>query len=157
MNRQVSYIVYASLWLLLAAVISWFIEMLPASQKHTAGPAFADINPKESLKVLSTTAAKGKTVFMQKCASCHNLYKKILGPGLAGFTQKEPWTIRQNVYDWIRNPPAFMERNEYARKLKEEYVTPMQAFPDLTNEEIDAICIYVEEMPFSPAPVIAKK
>lgn len=49
-----------------------------------------------------------------------------------------------------------MQKNAYTRKLKEEYVTPMQAFPDLTNEEIDAICNYVEEMPPAPATVIAE-
>ncbi|MEQ1677439.1 MAG: cytochrome C, partial [Chitinophagaceae bacterium] len=65
-------------------------------------------------------------------------------PGLLGFTERGPWTNRKNVYEWIRNPAAFMSKNEYTKQLKEMYNgTMMTAFPDMTNDEIDAICDYI--------------
>lgn len=82
---------------------------------------------------------------MSNCASCHRLHVKMTRPSLIGFTEREPWTNRQNVYDWIRNPAAFMQKNEYARSLKEVYGSMMTAFPHLTNQEIDAICDYLSE------------
>ena len=81
---------------------------------------------------------------MSKCASCHNIFKDMTGPGLLGFEEREPWTDRKNVYDWIRNPAAFIVKNEYARKLKESLGgTMMTAFPNLTDGEIDGICDYI--------------
>ena len=83
-------------------------------------------------------------MFQAKCASCHAINKEIIGPPLAGFIEKYPWTERQNVYEWIKNPAAFMQKNSYAMDLKEVYGgRMMQAFPDISNEEIDAICEYL--------------
>ncbi len=54
--------------------------------------------------------------------------------------------IEKNVYEWIRNPSAFIVKNEYARNLKKNYGLMMTGFPELTNEEIDAICNYIDEV-----------
>lgn len=82
---------------------------------------------------------------MGKCASCHNIYKATTGPALLDFTERGPWSDRKNVYAWISNPAAFMKKNEYAANLKVQYGGQlMTAFPDLTHEEIDAICEYIE-------------
>lgn len=54
--------------------------------------------------------------------------------------------MRQNVYDWIRNPAAFMEKDGYTKALYKEYGSMMTGFPEMTNEEIDAICGYLNEV-----------
>ena len=119
--------------------------MLPALQQENTKDNILIII-KEQKQVLTKSAAGGKILFMAKCASCHNLFKNATGPGLFGFEERSSWNFRQNVYDWIRNPSAFMAKNEYAGKLKEIYDgTMMTAFPDLTNEEIDAICDYINQ------------
>jgi hypothetical protein len=38
-----------------------------------------------------------------------------------------------------------MKKNEYIRELKNIYGSMMTAFPNLTNDEIDAICDYVNQ------------
>ncbi|HKO80689.1 MAG TPA: c-type cytochrome [Chitinophagaceae bacterium] len=38
-----------------------------------------------------------------------------------------------------------MEKDSYARSLKEKFGSMMTAFPDLSNEEIDAIAAYIME------------
>ncbi len=52
-------------------------------------------------------------------------------------------TTERNLYEWIRNPSAFMEKDSYARSLKEKFGSLMTAFPDLSDEEIDAIAAYI--------------
>jgi len=82
---------------------------------------------------------------MSKCAACHAIFKDMTGPSIIGFLERGPWTDRQNVYEWIRNPTAFMEKNEYAKDLKKRFNAMMTGFPDLTNEEIDSICDFIKE------------
>jgi len=45
----------------------------------------------------------GKKLFKQNCASCHKLDKKLVGPALAGVSQRrsETWLIQ-----WIRDNAA---------------------------------------------------
>lgn len=98
--------------------------------------------------VYAQDAIDGKQLFQQNCQTCHALDKKLTGPALRGFTSKGPWTDRQNIYDWIHNPAAFIAKDDYARALKDEYDgLVMQAFPQLSNEQIDAIVDYVVAAP----------
>ena len=69
----------------------------------------------------------------------------MTGPGIMGFLDRGPWIDRNNVYEWIRNPFAFMEKNEYTRELKKNFDSMMTGFPELTNEEIDSICDFIKE------------
>ncbi|MGI8598011.1 MAG: c-type cytochrome [Chitinophagaceae bacterium] len=97
--------------------------------------------------VYAQDAIDGKQLFQQNCQTCHALDKKLTGPALRGFTSKGPWTDRQNIYDWIHNPAAFIAKDDYTRALKDEYGVVMQAFPQLSNEQIDAIVDYVVAAP----------
>jgi len=95
---------------------------------------------------------------MSKCASCHNLFKDGTGPGLLGFEERGPWVERKNLYEWIKNPAAFIAKNEYAKQLKKVYSgMVMPAFPDITNEEIDAICEYINHLAKSASLPIAER
>lgn len=147
MGKQISYIIKAFLGLFTIGIIILFFQTLPLTGNKNAFPKQpTDYFPVSQKTEFSESALKGKALFMSKCASCHAIFKGMTGPSLAGLTQREPWTNRQNVYDWVRNPPAFIERNEYARNLKELFGgTMMTAFPGLTDEEIDAICNYLNE------------
>lgn len=95
----------------------------------------------------SLNAQDGKTLFQQNCQACHGLDKNLTGPALRNFTARGPWGDRQNVYDWIHNPAGFMAKDKYTQDLKAQYGVIMQAFPDLSNEAIDAIVEYLETAP----------
>ena len=93
---------------------------------------------------MSPEVLKGKNLFMSKCASCHTLFKNMTGPGLAGVIERGPWTDRKELYKWIRNPEKYMQTNTYTAELKRQFGTVMQAFPNLTDEEIDLIVEYIK-------------
>jgi mono/diheme cytochrome c family protein len=92
-------------------------------------------------------AAEGKQLFQQNCQTCHALDKNLTGPALRGFTERGPWADKQNIYDWIHNPAAFMAKDKYTQDLKAQYGAIMQAFPQLTNPQIDAIVEYITTAP----------
>lgn len=96
---------------------------------------------------LSDSAMMGGKIFRSKCASCHAIYKEVGGPALVGFEQRGSWKDRRKLYEWIRNPSEYMERDEYTRKLKGKYNQMMVAFPDLTNEDIDRVAMYINAHP----------
>lgn len=145
MNSQVNYIIYAVLILFAVGSVSLAIQKIPfASTVEKSEEAFCGTVTRYS-HAFSETAEKGKVIFMSHCAACHNLYKDQTGPSLLGLENRGPWSDRKNLYEWIRNPGAFMKKNGYARSLKERFGSMMTAFPHLSDEEIDAIAAYIIE------------
>jgi mono/diheme cytochrome c family protein len=144
-NSQVNYIIYAALILFAVGSMSLAIQKIPfASTDEKSEEVFSGTKARYS-HTFSEVAEIGKIIFMSHCAACHNLYKDGTGPSLLGFENRGPWSERKNLYEWIRNPGAFMEKNSYARSLKEKFGSMMTAFPDLSDEEIDAIATYIME------------
>jgi cytochrome c551/c552 len=95
------------------------------------------------LSIINVSAQDGKELFTSKCASCHNVFQKITGPALGGFESRGPWSDRKQLYSWVRNPPAFMEKDPYTQGLFAEYKSQMTPFPALKDAEIDAIVDYI--------------
>jgi len=88
-------------------------------------------------------AANGKTLFMGKCASCHNVTKKGTGPALGGLEERHKWADHNEILKWAHNPTGYMATDPYTQGLKAEYGSLMQAFPDLTLKEVDDIVAYI--------------
>jgi len=101
----------------------------------------------------TVTAQDGKTLFNTNCASCHQVHKNSTGPALAGVEGR--WESKEKLYSWIRNSAAFLKTGDaYANKLYLEYnKTAMNQFPNLKDEEIDAILKYVASVPAPGAAV----
>ena len=95
----------------------------------------------------TVTAQDGKTLFNTNCASCHQVHKNSTGPALAGVEGR--WETKEKLYSWIKNSAAFLKTGDaYANKLYLLYnKTAMNQFPNLKNEEIDAILKYVASVP----------
>ena len=125
------------------AIIFFFIclkGILSYSQKDNSGTKVSI----ENVKINANTFQRGKQLFMSNCASCHILNRNSTGPSLCGFESRGPWSEREKIYQWIRNPQEFIKKNEYARELKESFSgVMMMSFPNLTNEEIDEIINYI--------------
>lgn len=83
-------------------------------------------------------AEKGKALFTNKCAACHKIEKRFVGPALKGITEKR-------TPEWIMNmilaPEKMVAENAEAKKLLAEYLSPM-ANQSLTEEEARAILEY---------------
>ena len=140
MNRQVNYIIYAILLSLLLPMGYYFIKKIITAENFSPQQAVRTVK-KQQIPQPSETVIAGKSLFVSKCAACHGILHGE--PGLMGFEERGPWQDRNNLYEWIRNPAKFMEKDPYARRLKEQYGSMMRAFPEIKNEEIDAIVDYI--------------
>ena len=85
---------------------------------------------------------KGKSLFNANCAACHKLNKNLIGPALAGVSEKYE---KEWLYTWIKNSSAMIKSgDERAVAIWEEYnKAAMNAFPQLSNEDIDNILAYI--------------
>lgn len=101
----------------------------------------------------SSFAQDGKALFKANCSSCHTITDKAsTGPGLQGVLDRIPagdWK-----YNWVHDPAGMIKAGDaYATSLYPgKFKTIMTAFPQLKNEEIDAILAYASAGP--PAPVV---
>jgi mono/diheme cytochrome c family protein len=97
-------------------------------------------------------AAAGEKLFKANCAACHKLYKKATGPALYGVGDKyeEEW-----LYKWIKNSAEFIASGDArAIAIWEEYnKSAMNAFPGLSNTDIDNIIAYTYTEKSVPAVV----
>lgn len=93
---------------------------------------------------------KGQTQFLEKCASCHanNMKSKLTGPALAN--TEENWSAypREELYAWIRNSTSMIAAGHpRATELWNEYKpTVMTSFPNLTDEDVENILLYIKNM-----------
>ncbi len=95
--------------------------------------------------------AKGKSLFNANCAACHKLNKNLIGPALAGVSTKYE---REWLYTWIKNSNAMIKSGDTrAVAIWEEWnKAAMNAFPQLSNMDIDNILAYTD---YKPEPVVA--
>jgi len=114
--------------------------MYPA--KFTSSPT------KKITTEIPDNIAQGKRLFKINCAQCHNknMVDDLTGPALKGV--KERWLGKEALlYDWIRNSQAVIATGDpYAKELYTKWnKTLMNPFPNLTDEEIEAILEYIEQ------------
>ncbi len=85
----------------------------------------------------------GKKIFSSRCASCHNVNKVIVGPALAGVTDRhsEKWII-----NFVHSSQAVIKSGDTAAiRLYEKFnKVPMPDHPDLTSENIQGILAYIK-------------
>ncbi len=101
-------------------------------------------------------AVKGKQLFNQNCAACHALNRKMTGPALANVETRlaeEEGLDKEWLYSWIRNSAGMISAGDaYAVKIYNEYnQAAMNAFPTLSDQDIDDILAYTAAPPPAPA------
>jgi mono/diheme cytochrome c family protein len=88
--------------------------------------------------------ADGKALFKTNCSSCHNVKVKLVGPALAGVNER--WPDKKKLHDYIHNSQAVIKTDAYAKSVFEaNNKVIMTPFPNLTDDQIDAILKYVAE------------
>jgi len=96
----------------------------------------------------NSNLAKGKSLFKSNCATCHNKNMKddLTGPALAGVTERWMAFPKEDLYNWIRNSQKLInEKHPKAMEVGKEWgFVAMTSFPNLSNEDIEAILLYVE-------------
>ena len=94
---------------------------------------------------LNSSAQDGKALFNGKCASCHQIFKASTGPALMNLEERHKWADHNELLKWAHNPTAYMASDAYTAGLKQQFGSVMQAFPDLTIKDVDAIVSYVNQ------------
>ena len=92
---------------------------------------------------LSQISEQGKTIFQQKCASCHTIGKgNLVGPDLKGvFERREKDWIRAFISDPIK---MISEGDPIATKLLEEFNNIQMPSLGLSDEELDSVIAFLE-------------
>jgi mono/diheme cytochrome c family protein len=98
----------------------------------------------------------GKGLYNTYCAACHRLDKPMTGPALRYVEQRlydEQGLDRQWLYSWIRNSSALIKSGDaYANKIYNEWnQVAMNAFPQLSDTDINNILAYTAQDPPAPA------
>lgn len=117
----------------------------PATDATAAAPAPA---------TASGDPVAGKALFNAQCAACHKLDAKMTGPALRGVGDKYE---KEWLYKWIRNSAELIKSgDERANKIFNEFnKSPMTAFPQLSDADLDNIIAYTMEpiaAPPTPTP-----
>ncbi len=101
-------------------------------------------------QMFAADTEKGGKLFINNCASCHAVHKKVIGPALVGVGEKYE---KEWLYKWIKNSQGFVaEGDERANAIFNEYDgSIMTAFPTLSNGDIDNILAYIDEVPVPAA------
>src|SRR5690606_36284183 len=104
----------------------------------------------ETIVDLGGDPVAGKQLFNSNCAACHQLDRKGVGPALRGVAEKyeKDW-----LYSWIRNSQAMVQAGDpVAVALVDEWnQSVMQAFPQLSDTDIDNILAYTSQPKTEPA------
>lgn len=103
----------------------------------------------ETIVDLGGDPVAGKQLFNSNCAACHQLDRKGVGPALRGVAEKyeKDW-----LYSWIRNSQAMVQAGDpIAVALFDEWnQSVMQAFPQLSDADIDNILAYTSQPKSEP-------
>lgn len=87
---------------------------------------------------------KGKELFNQNCAACHNMERKMTGPALKNIVndQGRDWTKQ-----WVYNSGALIESGDvHANEVWKEYnQMAMPAYNWLEDSDLESIITYLEK------------
>lgn len=120
-----------------AAAVPVDATAAPAADAAVAAASGADV-------------AAGEALFKANCAACHKLYQRAVGPALHQVSQKYE---KEWLYSWIKNSAALIATGDArANAIYNEYgQSKMNAFPALSNTDIDNILAYTD----TPKPTAA--
>ena len=101
-------------------------------------------------RVMANPIEDGKSIFISRCAGCHNVNRIITGPALAGIDQRRPidWVI-----NFIRSSQSLVKKGDsYAITLYQKFNrVVMPDHTDLTDDNIKSIVAYINSEAKNPA------
>ena len=101
------------------------------------------------LHSFSEEAEKGKKLFRNNCASCHNKNMKdeMTGPALAGVEERWSNYPREDLFAFIRSSQKMItDGHPRATQIWDEFKPTIMNSFNLKDEEIDFILTYISEV-----------
>lgn len=83
-------------------------------------------------------AKQGQTIFETKCAACHKMDTKYVGPALGDVTKRR---TPEWIVNMILNPEEMTQKDPTAKQLLEEHLIQM-TFQDISQEDAIAVLEY---------------
>lgn len=102
-------------------------------REHGIGPVTETISL--GAEVDPELAQKGKELFELKCSACHRVNERYIGPAMNDVLDRRSPTYVMNM---ILNPDGMTKNHPEAKKLLQEYMSPMPN-QGLSQEEARAI------------------
>lgn len=131
--------------ILLSVMIGYGISSAPPTPEETNFYCGVT-NPPGVTEDASYT--NGKKVWNANgCGACHNksMQDDAVGPALAGVTERWSEYPREDLYAWIRNNPKLTASGHpRAVEVSEAYPGVMNTYPNLTDEDMEALFAYIE-------------
>ena len=143
MNVQANYVVQGFLLALLLPAVGWVLSKVNSKESIPGAVDVVEYRGTSATTPFPSSLNKGKTLFLQKCASCHHVFKEMTGPALKDFQHRGQWADRDKLHEWIKNPALFMKNDSYTKQLKGKYIITMTAFSEISKEEVNAITDYI--------------
>jgi mono/diheme cytochrome c family protein len=126
---------------------------IPALTDTAAGavgqtPAPAQTASADGIPMDPAVIEEGQTLFRNNCAVCHQVQQQLIGPALAGVTERRPLPWLQS---FIKNSQRVIQSGDtYAVQLYEQYnKTEMPSF-DFSDEEVLAVLAYIKDQTANP-------
>lgn len=97
--------------------------------------------------ILTDNARKGKMLFINNCATCHNknMKDKLTGPALQDW--RNYLKDENGMLLFLHNSKAYLKNNKWLRKKMKEFEgSECVAFPNLDLEDVKAIIGYIDEI-----------
>jgi cytochrome c1 len=110
--------------------------LTPFQLEHGIGPI---TTPVALAGIDKAMAQQGHEVFEHKCAACHKMGERYVGPALGEVTKRRSPAFILNM---VLNPQGMVERHPVTRKLLGEFFTQMPN-QQLTPEEARKVLEYL--------------
>ncbi|MFU8860453.1 MAG: c-type cytochrome [Cyclonatronaceae bacterium] len=118
-------------------------ELTAFELEHGIGPITEEITiSTDDLEKIE----KGRQIFDSKCAACHQMNERFVGPALGDVSERRSDAYIMNM---ILNPSEMARKHPEGLKLLAEYMTPMP-FQNVTEEDARAITAYLKNVAEQP-------
>lgn len=114
-------------------------ELTAFQLEHGIGPV---TEPMELGALDAGLAEQGSSVFEIKCAACHKMGERYVGPALGGVTSRRSPAFIMNM---VLNPQEMIERHPVVKQLLAEHMTFMPN-QGLTREEARQVLEYLRKV-----------
>ncbi len=94
--------------------------LTPFQMEHGIGPITAPVTLDGAAN--GALAASGSKVFEQKCAACHKIGERYVGPALGDVTKRRSPAFVMNM---VLNPQGMVEKHPETKKLLGEFFVAM--------------------------------
>lgn len=84
-------------------------------------------------------AKQGEEIFKVKCAPCHKLDERYIGPAQRYATERRP---AEYIMNMVLNPDEMVKRHPEAKKLLAEYLSPM-TYQNISEQDARNIVEYL--------------